>query len=96
MVQSINDKRVEELSTQLANKDKDIARIREQRDQYWSDLTECRQKISVKLSSLHEFKSLAESRAVCLNYASRGFDLTMLHSNISSDFIWKSNASKHV
>ncbi|KAI0697245.1 BRE1-domain-containing protein [Cytidiella melzeri] len=59
----LNEKKGEELRTQIANRDKDITRIREQRDQYWSELSEYKQKSTVKLQSLQEYKTLAETRS---------------------------------
>ncbi|KAI0342170.1 hypothetical protein BDW22DRAFT_244091 [Trametopsis cervina] len=60
---SANEKKGEELRTLISNKDKDIARLREQRDQQLCDLNEYKQKLSVKQQSLQEFKTLAETRS---------------------------------
>ena len=65
MVKSITEKKGEELRAQIASRDKDIARIREQRDQHLSDLNEYKQKCGVKLQSIQEYKTLAEARSVC-------------------------------
>lgn len=65
MSKSIFEKKGEELRAQIASRDKDIARIREQRDQHLSDLNEYKQKCSVRLQSLQEYKTLAEARSVC-------------------------------
>ncbi|KAI0093033.1 BRE1-domain-containing protein [Irpex rosettiformis] len=60
---SITEKKGEELRGQIASRDKDIARIREQRDQHLSDLNEYKQKCSVRLHSLQEYKTLSETRS---------------------------------
>lgn len=48
----------------LVKRDNEIARLREQRDQQLSELNERKQKDSVKLHSLNEYKTLAETRSV--------------------------------
>lgn len=50
----------------LSKRDAENARLREQRDQQLTELNERKQKEHVKLSSLNEFKSLAESRGASL------------------------------
>lgn len=48
----------------LLKRDLENVRLREQRDQQLTELNERKQKESVKLQSLNEFKLLAESREV--------------------------------
>lgn len=56
-------KMVEELKAAIAKRDAENIRLREQRDQQMAEVNERKQKDSVKRASLHEWKSLAESRA---------------------------------
>lgn len=52
-----------EVSSRLKKRDVDIARLREQRDQLQTELTERKHLESVKLTSTNEMKVLAESRS---------------------------------
>ncbi|KAI8993085.1 BRE1-domain-containing protein [Trametes punicea] len=54
---------IQELKAMLSKRDAELLRIRDQRDQYHAELNERRAKESAKMSSLSEFKSLAEARA---------------------------------
>ena len=55
---------MQELKAMISKRDSELARIREQRDQYHAELNERRAKDSAKMTSLAEFKTLAEARAV--------------------------------
>lgn len=46
----------------IVKRDTEIMRLREQRDQHMAELNERKQKDAVKMESLQEFKTLAESR----------------------------------
>jgi hypothetical protein len=48
----------------VERRDKDLVRLREQRDQQMAELNERKQKDAVKLASLEELKTLADSRLV--------------------------------
>ncbi|KAK7692778.1 hypothetical protein QCA50_004411 [Cerrena zonata] len=51
----------------VTKRDTEIGRLREQRDQQLSELNERKQKDNVKVSSLNEFKTLAETRSERIN-----------------------------
>ena len=69
-----------ELKTMLSKRDNENARLREQRDQQLSELNERRQKETVKLASVNEFKSLAESRGARLFHSPTDIVLTFMPS----------------
>ena len=75
-LQTAAEQAVSELKTMLSKRDAENARLREQRDQQLSELNERKQKEHVKLSSLNEFKSLAESREVSFFIAFTNGSLT--------------------
>nr|GAT44637.1 allantoicase [Mycena chlorophos] len=52
-----------ELKAMMLKRDAENARLRDQRDQYQAELTERRQKDSVKIASSKEFHALAEARS---------------------------------
>ncbi|KAF9051164.1 BRE1-domain-containing protein [Hymenopellis radicata] len=54
---------IQDMKVALSRRDTDIARLREARDQQQAELHERKQKDTVKMTSLQEFKTLAESRA---------------------------------
>ncbi|KAL1939862.1 hypothetical protein VTO73DRAFT_9562 [Trametes versicolor] len=54
---------VQEMKALLAKRDVETLRLRDQRDQYHSELNERKAKDAAKTSSLAEFESLAETRA---------------------------------
>jgi E3 ubiquitin-protein ligase BRE1 len=54
----------QELRTQIAKRDSDLSRLRDQREQQAAELNERKHKDSVKLTSLQELKQLAEARSV--------------------------------
>lgn len=56
---------MQEMKALLAKRDIETLRLRDQRDQYHSELNERKAKDAAKTSSLAEFESLAETRAVC-------------------------------
>ncbi len=58
---------VQEMKALLSKRDTETLRLRDQRDQYHSELNERKAKDAAKTSSLAEFESLAETRAVCLS-----------------------------
>ncbi|KAF8894030.1 hypothetical protein BD779DRAFT_1797962 [Infundibulicybe gibba] len=60
---SLSNQCIHDLKSMLAKRDTDNSRLREQRDQQLSELNERKQKDQVKMASLQEFKSLAESRS---------------------------------
>ncbi|KAJ8462214.1 hypothetical protein ONZ51_g11039 [Trametes cubensis] len=62
-VKAGNDTATQELKAMISKRDSELARIREQRDQYHAELNERRAKDSAKMTSLAEFKTLAEARA---------------------------------
>ncbi|KAI0328649.1 BRE1-domain-containing protein [Cubamyces sp. BRFM 1775] len=62
-VKAGNDTAVQELKAMISKRDSELARIREQRDQYYAELNERRAKESTKMASIAEFKTLAEARA---------------------------------
>ncbi|KII92834.1 hypothetical protein PLICRDRAFT_51174 [Plicaturopsis crispa FD-325 SS-3] len=53
---------VQELKTLLAKRDNENLRLREQRDQQGAELNERKQKDSIKMASMQEWKILADSR----------------------------------
>ncbi|CAL1706865.1 unnamed protein product [Somion occarium] len=61
-LQAAYDKQVSEFVAMGNKRDTEICRLRDQRDQQLSELNERKQKDNVKIASLNEFKSLAESR----------------------------------
>ncbi|KAI0071770.1 BRE1-domain-containing protein [Panus rudis PR-1116 ss-1] len=61
--QTLHEKVVQDLKSIISKRDTELIRLREQRDQINSELHERKAKEQVKLASLHEFKTLAESRS---------------------------------
>lgn len=57
---------VQEMKALLSKRDIEMLRLRDLRDQYHSELNERKAKDAAKTSSLAEFESLAETRAVCV------------------------------
>lgn len=54
----------EEFKVQLTRKETENIRLRDQREQQTSEMNERKHKESVKIASLNEMRSLAESRSV--------------------------------
>ncbi|OCH92316.1 BRE1-domain-containing protein [Obba rivulosa] len=94
---------VKELKTRVTNRDNDNIRLREQRDQAMAELNERKAKDSVKMQSLQELKTLAESRGASLTterIAVLHSELTRLRTRLAADagdedlvtFLFKDNA----
>lgn len=58
-----------EVTMRLKKRDGDNVRLREHRDQLLAELTERKHTESVKLNSIHELKTLAESRSASQCYS---------------------------
>jgi E3 ubiquitin-protein ligase BRE1 len=54
----------QDLKSAIEKKDKDLVRLREQRDQQSAELNERKQREAFKQSSFDEIKTLAETRSV--------------------------------
>ena len=54
---------VQELKAMMVKREVENARLRDQREQLNAELVERKQKDSIKLASLQEYKTLAESRS---------------------------------
>lgn len=55
---------INELKAMIARRDADLSRVRDSRDQQLAELNERKQKDNVKMSSLHELKTLVGSQSV--------------------------------
>jgi E3 ubiquitin-protein ligase BRE1 len=78
VVQAAGETSKEELRTQFVRKEADNLRLRDQREQLTSEVNERKHKDNIKMASLAELKSLAESRSVSFVVVSCIYPLTQV------------------